>query len=631
MNNYYGSATYSPDDNKLRLYPFARLDKETYDRVKAAGFSWAPRQQLFVAGRWTPGREDLLLELCGEIDDEDKSLVDRAAERAERFEGYEERRSKEADSAYNHAKSIADGIPFGQPILVGHHSEKRARKDAERIQNGFSRAAKLWECSQYWQDRAAGAIANAKYKESKPVRARRIKTIEADKRKAEREIKECEHNLKLWQSLEDPEKWKKQDGSVLTLLERALYIANQGRNYDRYSALDKGTLEPLDAQAQAIKRIGNTIAFYQRCVDHYNNRIAYEKAMLEESGGLVAQKVELEVGGKVLAKGEWHLILRVNKKDGQAVSVTTTRRYVSVIGVENIKEYRAPEPGAAEKIKAAMKLPPICNYKGKDFVELTKAQWDAKHNDYKGTRVQDPTDQHGKHRLRFCLHGMKYQPVFITDIKAVPAPAPSLIEEDTVRVPISEPVPSSRPVYQPAPKNEKLEEAKAIAKSGPIEVVAVEQLFPTPIDLANKMADFAEIEPGMAILEPSAGTGVLIDAALAHGGEVTAVEWNVRLASRLKAKYANVHTADFLELNGELGKFDRVLMNPPFQNGADIKHIKHAIEKLKPGGVLVAICANGPRQQRELQPIAEHWEDLPAGTFKNAGTGVNTAMLVIRT
>ena len=72
------TATYSPEDNKLRLYASARLDAETYARVKAAGFSWAPKQDLFVAPMWTPEREDLLEELAGEIEDEDKSLVDRA-------------------------------------------------------------------------------------------------------------------------------------------------------------------------------------------------------------------------------------------------------------------------------------------------------------------------------------------------------------------------------------------------------------------------------------------------------------------------------------------------------------------------------------------------------------------------
>ncbi|ENC4272620.1 DUF3560 domain-containing protein, partial [Escherichia coli] len=47
-------ATYSPDDNKLRLYAASRLDPETYKKVHDAGFRWAPRQALFVAPAWTP-------------------------------------------------------------------------------------------------------------------------------------------------------------------------------------------------------------------------------------------------------------------------------------------------------------------------------------------------------------------------------------------------------------------------------------------------------------------------------------------------------------------------------------------------------------------------------------------------
>ncbi|EIC1206273.1 DUF3560 domain-containing protein, partial [Escherichia coli] len=35
-------ATYSPDDNKLRLYAASRLDPETYKKVHDAGFCWAP-------------------------------------------------------------------------------------------------------------------------------------------------------------------------------------------------------------------------------------------------------------------------------------------------------------------------------------------------------------------------------------------------------------------------------------------------------------------------------------------------------------------------------------------------------------------------------------------------------------
>ena len=68
-------------------------------------------------------------------------------------------------------------------------------------------------------------------------------------------------------------------------------------------------------------------------------------------------------------------------------------------------------------------------------------------------------------------------------------------------------------------------------------------------------------------------------------------------------------------------------MNPPFAKGADIKHIRHALQFVKPGGRLVALCANGPRQQRELEPIASTYEPLPEGSFKSSGTSVRVVLL----
>jgi hypothetical protein len=74
-------------------------------------------------------------------------------------------------------------------------------------------------------------------------------------------------------------------------------------------------------------------------------------------------------------------------------------------------------------------------------------------------------------------------------------------------------------------------------------------------------------------------------------------------------------------------------MNPPFANGADITHIKHALSFVRPGGRLVAICANGPRQNVELRPLVEAaggtWEGLPEGTFRESGTGVRTVLLTV--
>ncbi len=50
---------------------------------------------------------------------------------------------------------------------------------------------------------------------------------------------------------------------------------------------------------------------------------------------------------------------------------------------------------------------------------------------------------------------------------------------------------------------------------------------------------------------------------------------------------------------------------------------------LKPDGKLVALCANGPRQQKEFRDKGEYWEVLPEGSFKSEGTMVSVALVVL--
>ena len=169
-----------------------------------------------------------------------------------------------------------------------------------------------------------------------------------------------------------------------------------------------------------------------------------------------------------------------------------------------------------------------------------------------------------------------------------------------------------------------------------VKIVVAPQLFPTPPDLAARMVEAAKIEPHHRVLEPSAGTGNLLRA-IGPGPDKVAVEINQQLLKPLAMSESGlrVYSGDFLEEQPDvLGQFDRVVMNPPFQNGADIRHIEHALTFLKPGGRLVALCANGPKQQLRLRALAERsggwWEDLPAGSFSEQGTNVNVALLVIR-
>ena len=74
---------------------------------------------------------------------------DRRERRADRREEWAAGRRKKQAAAFDGAKRLADAIPFGQPILVGHHSEKRARRDAERITSGMTRGVEHGEMASH--------------------------------------------------------------------------------------------------------------------------------------------------------------------------------------------------------------------------------------------------------------------------------------------------------------------------------------------------------------------------------------------------------------------------------------------------------------------------------------------------
>lgn len=83
--------------------------------------------------------------------------------RRERLEAKLEKRQEWAQKAtfraaarFEGVRKIADAIPFGQPILVGHHSERHARADQARIHNGMRKACELSNLAAHHQGAAAG-------------------------------------------------------------------------------------------------------------------------------------------------------------------------------------------------------------------------------------------------------------------------------------------------------------------------------------------------------------------------------------------------------------------------------------------------------------------------------------------
>lgn len=162
-------------------------------------------------------------------------------------------------------------------------------------------------------------------------------------------------------------------------------------------------------------------------------------------------------------------------------------------------------------------------------------------------------------------------------------------------------------------------------------------MFFTPPALADLVARVASVR-GRTVLEPSAGRGALLRPCLALGAaEVLAVEIHPENCRHLAGVIASAQVpaaleeADFLSLEPEQ-RFDRVVMNPPFSRGEDLRHVARARCWVKPGGRLVAVIAGNLDRQPLKNLMADDLgslERLPDGSFTDAGTGVRTALLTL--
>lgn len=88
-----------------------------------------------------------------DFEERKQARIDRLTEAAYRAE-------QESEAAYKRGKAISANIPFGQPILVGHHSEKSARADAQKIENAYRKTFESAEKAEYFAKRAA-AVENS--------------------------------------------------------------------------------------------------------------------------------------------------------------------------------------------------------------------------------------------------------------------------------------------------------------------------------------------------------------------------------------------------------------------------------------------------------------------------------------
>jgi len=75
--------------------------------------------------------------------------------RRKRYEELARKNEQESHARFERADEMASVIPFGQPILVGHHSEQRDRNYRNRIAVNMDKGCEALDKAKYYEQRAA--------------------------------------------------------------------------------------------------------------------------------------------------------------------------------------------------------------------------------------------------------------------------------------------------------------------------------------------------------------------------------------------------------------------------------------------------------------------------------------------
>ena len=245
-------------------------------------------------GRWSIFEDptDALVEAIndsgGKRSFEERMEVERqrAEERADRYEDRAAKVSREAGSARDRSNQISERFHMGQPILVGHHSEKGARRDQERMWNLTRKSIDLINKAAHYADRAAASERTASAEHTVDFMCRRVEEAETEIRKLEKRIKQA---------------------------------------------------ESLGGHEEYIERINGVIATTKDKADYW-------RAKIEEAGGVTFSRETVKKGSFIRYRGTWYPVKRVNPKSVTishwlgVESLTWTVPYAEIKAMKEVEE-----------------------------------------------------------------------------------------------------------------------------------------------------------------------------------------------------------------------------------------------------------------------------------------------------
>ncbi len=188
------------------------------------------------------------------------------------------------------------------------------------------------------------------------------------------------------------------------------------------------------------------------------------------------------------------------------------------------------------------------------------------------------------------------------------------------------------------------------------EAMVARQQFSTPLPIAEAAAYAADVLPNEKVLEPTAGTGNLINALRGTGAVIDANELDPRRAALLREldPTLNVTSEDALGLFLSGKRYNAIVMNPPFGGynlhkyagrgatdfaASDVsqRFVAAALRSLADNGRLVAVMPEG-MMGKAASPfrawLRANYQvvamiEAPPGSYKTRGTEFGTWLLVV--
>ncbi|MDJ0380837.1 DUF3560 domain-containing protein [Streptomyces sp. G-G2] len=320
----------------LRLREYGRTQRQPFRWSRNLDCWYLPHSRDHAT--YTPSLELLAQRLRGAgfevtltIDNADRRSFSEAEEereekaegRAERFGGYADTAARTSEAAWKSSHEISERFAFGQPTLVGHHSEGRARRDHARMDNAMRKSISERDRAQHWANREEAAANYERFRKDPGRTLRRLDKLRADLRAVEK-----------WQRGESAK------GFSRSPADPELEIEHQEltEEIEHWEAVIK------DAEARGFK---------------------------------VWSKADFKRGDFVLYRGTWYEVLRVNPKSvtiphihngtgkrivratgNQHDDWTWTAPYDDVSGRKSADEMQPPQAEAAEQQEQAEQSTP---------------------------------------------------------------------------------------------------------------------------------------------------------------------------------------------------------------------------------------------------------------------------------